>query len=236
MGCDIHCCWETYRNGAWTSEDEWDEYGFPRDEILSKRNYYLFGLLAGVRRDNLEPISEPRGFPANMSPQGTTWASYVEHTPSWLTLDELLHCDLSRTATLSGLVYPRAYFDWAERGGERTGESPSGYCQGTSDRSISRKEMDALIERRRTALEDTHRFNSPYELRSALLAELGSAGDFGGPRGGPFEKTYVDLSWRTPYWYLAGELTTKAIPIMLAAAHRHGLSYAQVRIVFYFDN
>lgn len=57
----------------------------------SKRNYLLFGLLAGVRAGNFQPPIPPRGLPEDASP--TVRLQYQDdrdaHTPSWLTLAEL---------------------------------------------------------------------------------------------------------------------------------------------------
>lgn len=59
-------------------------------EWFSDRNYWLFGMLAGVRSWEHEPVVDPRGIPIDASPEiRRQWSEFGEHTPSWLTLAEL---------------------------------------------------------------------------------------------------------------------------------------------------
>lgn len=58
--------------------------------FTDNRNYTVFGILAGVRNRNVEPISEPRGFPEDASVGLKDWMDEVDHTPSWLYVDEIL--------------------------------------------------------------------------------------------------------------------------------------------------
>src|SRR5277367_298518 len=55
------------------------------------RNYALFGLLAGVRSTIFSPFIEPRGLPEDLSASvQEIWKDSDGHTPSYLTLPELL--------------------------------------------------------------------------------------------------------------------------------------------------
>lgn len=84
MGCDIHAHIEKTIGGKGRF--------FEEARISIPRAYHLFSFLAGVRGGE-EPIVEPRGFPDDSG-----WATKEEfeewdsdaHTPSWLTLEELL--------------------------------------------------------------------------------------------------------------------------------------------------
>jgi hypothetical protein len=60
-----------------------------------ERNYSVFGALAGVRRSyGLAPIAAPRGLPKDMAEETKAWAEHgIDHTPSWLTLAEVLNHD-----------------------------------------------------------------------------------------------------------------------------------------------
>jgi hypothetical protein len=51
MGCDIHLHIEIM------IDDKWEHYSAPKID----RNYELFGLMAGVRDETIEPICLPKG-------------------------------------------------------------------------------------------------------------------------------------------------------------------------------
>lgn len=76
MGCDIHLYGEVKINGVWR---HWSNPSVPR-------NYKLFGRMAGVRDDSVEPIAAPRGIPDDATFE--TRFDHDEfgdgHTPSWL--------------------------------------------------------------------------------------------------------------------------------------------------------
>ena len=103
MGCDIHCNLEHRRN----TESDWydidlykknkyfgedDEPEYWKVSLYNRRSYFLFGLLAGVRNYEVEPISQPRGIPDDVSESikecYNKWGNDA-HTPSWYTLYEL---------------------------------------------------------------------------------------------------------------------------------------------------
>lgn len=58
MGCDIHLYME-YKNPTNTWSKRWSNFG---KRIYVGRNYYMFGLMAGVRGSQ-NPIAAPRGIP-----------------------------------------------------------------------------------------------------------------------------------------------------------------------------
>jgi hypothetical protein len=109
MGCDIHMYSEAKINDKWTSldgpletEDEHTENAWvqiSRPLLYRNRNYWFFGLLAGVRTEYSYSF-QPRGLPADASPE--TKACSVQwdgdaHTHSYLDMDELVQ---KRTALL----------------------------------------------------------------------------------------------------------------------------------------
>lgn len=93
----------------WITADSWeleevDDDVYYWSVIRNKRfyggrNYYLFGILAGVRYDRIEPISNPRGVPNDISEaykeQLKQWEGDA-HSKSYLTLKELLDVDWSK--------------------------------------------------------------------------------------------------------------------------------------------
>lgn len=76
MGCDIHC----YIEYRYPKHDDWTSFG---GRINPGRNYGLFAKLAGVRNyDDVTPVAEPRGIPADMSDgTGRSYWMYVTEAP-----------------------------------------------------------------------------------------------------------------------------------------------------------
>lgn len=104
MGCDIHLSIEyrTKQDRPWTLlstpiPDRYEPGGTTdllSDILLDGRSYALFGILAGVRMRDGDPISEPRGLPNDMSVElekrikaDETWLG--DHSFSWLTFREI---------------------------------------------------------------------------------------------------------------------------------------------------
>lgn len=90
MGCDIHIHAERREDDHWA-------YAPMKGKPLGSRSYGVFGFLANARNYSaIRPIAMPRGFPEDAS--GTTRSAYDwwgcdAHTPSWLTIEELLAYD-----------------------------------------------------------------------------------------------------------------------------------------------
>jgi hypothetical protein len=147
MGCDIHMYVEVKKtvNGelTWVNVDNWrvNQYYDPTDPdgekpysvepIYRQRHYSLFALLANVRNYGEDtPISEPRGLPADISPQTEAEAEYWDsegHSHSHFTLAELkAHRAETKTVHYRGLVSSKgaAQID--------RGEMPDMYCRGAS--------------------------------------------------------------------------------------------------------
>ena len=87
MGSDIHCRADRKLGEKWEA--------IPDVAPFAWRNYRIFSFLAGVRNYSaIAPISEPRGFPADMREidrdtyEDVYWNHY--HSYSWLLLEELL--------------------------------------------------------------------------------------------------------------------------------------------------
>ena len=122
MGCDIHMQVE-YRtkidgtmqwcNGSLYEVNKYhdsypDEPKYKRICLINeRRNYNLFGLLAGVRNYYIKPIASPRGFPNDASKSITEKYNSCRihaHSASWLTLAELMNAARSHPDLLNDLV------------------------------------------------------------------------------------------------------------------------------------
>lgn len=99
MGCDIHLHVEVKLNG------KWEHLGHPTID----RWYLLFGKMAGVRTDEVEPLSAPKGLPADMSVltkhDAAGWAGDA-HSMSWLGWDEIYALGEWLTST------QKRYLEW----------------------------------------------------------------------------------------------------------------------------
>lgn len=98
---------------------------FSTHEPFDCRNYDLFAALAGVRNgrgfagvytgEPLKPIAEPRGVPDDADPRTVKYLS-DEHTPSWLTLTEILDYDWDQGKIAGGVVNADLYELLKQRG------------------------------------------------------------------------------------------------------------------------
>lgn len=83
MGCDIHAYIEY---STWNNEDGTPYYRNFGDEF-GDRDYAMFGILAGVRRNGC--LFEPRNLPSNLA-FSTKWNAYLWISDNEETTDE--HC------------------------------------------------------------------------------------------------------------------------------------------------
>lgn len=87
MGCDIHLHTEVKIGGKWR------HYSAPNFQ----RNYKYFAKMANVRNyDEIEPISEPKGLPFDITEvtkfDADKWGSDA-HSASWLGAEELVELE-----------------------------------------------------------------------------------------------------------------------------------------------
>lgn len=186
MGCDIHMYPEVKRDGKWC-----DLYKFEPDQHAAQpwaadrnnyygydgRNYSLFGMLAGVRRPEMNVIAERRGLPLDASPIVVSEIGGGEndygdfHSHSWLTLKEILDFDWSQTATLERTVDAKAFEAWRGVG------PPKGvYCGGVSGaNSVTLLPSEYLALRAANALHAGRNYNVTIEWQETYR-DL--AGDF----------------------------------------------------------
>lgn len=155
MGTDIHIAVEV------REEDGWHLADIP---VTQDRNYRAFAVLADVRNgygfggfstgEALQPISEPRGLPEDMSKElrlkldaqddaDGEDAEYFwlgDHSFSWVTLKELLEYDLDTPVVISGYVASEAARRYRE-----TGETPHSFAAWTPQPGFERLEWQEPI-------------------------------------------------------------------------------------------
>lgn len=235
MGCDIHFYVERKQDGRWVSADKWtpDEYegAEPKpltvaygDHLYDDRSYDTFAILANVRNgrgfadvdtgDGFIPICEPRGLPDDMSPELVGEAERcLEHTPSWLTVAELLAYDWTRTTNKRGWLSGVEFEEWSRC--KRThGEGPDNWCgsvSGGMTEHVTIEGMDRALADLREKFPDKHAF------RDALTMRLG--------------QTYCPVQWTRTYAEAAQGFLIKCLPKLLRLG-----SPEDVRCVFWFDS
>lgn len=131
------------------AKDDDDGYYRKRSEVVwyEDRNYKCFSILADVRNgfgvagcdtgDGFIPISKPRGIPDDLSDELRSEDPYEwdlgDHSFSWLTLQELLDYDWSRTTKHRGVI---KFDDFLERVKNNDTSWPQSYSGGIFGQGI----------------------------------------------------------------------------------------------------
>ncbi len=236
MGTDIHFYVERRVGAVWESADKWtpDKYAeegeAPRltvdyhDHFYRDRNYHLFSILADVRNghgfagiktgEGFVPICTPRGQPSDMSELLKAEAeSYGGHTPSWLTVAEIMAYDWTQVTSLCGYVTPAQYWDWG-LWRRKEGRGPKNYFGGRTGvgiKDVSEDHMRQIIE-----AADLNSFGN-YEAKRQALALL--------------DRNQTHVSWTEPYHQCADEFLANTLPRLWRLGKPE-----DVRCVFWFDS
>lgn len=120
----------------WTADPEF---------LYRERCYSLYAALADVRNHySIEPISEPRGFPEDLSEEVRKWhrENGCGHSASWLTLAEIEAYDWDQPLYEEGWISAETYRKWSRSGHPDTW---AGGVGGGNVRHVSQDEMDAWI-------------------------------------------------------------------------------------------
>lgn len=123
MGTDIHCFVEKRnKKGVWEQITGFEtSWGTDAVSPLEDRNYDMFAVLADVRNgvgfagvptgEPVEPISEPRGLPYDISDEVFKELDHEGwlHNVSWLTVQDLLDYDIDQVKKQEGFVSAEGY-------------------------------------------------------------------------------------------------------------------------------
>ncbi len=198
MGCDIHLYVEEKQSdGSWKSVDTWKkdpDYKDRKtvdyeDHAYTGRNYNLFSILADVRNGRgfagiktgagFEPMAQPRGLPADVSPEVKAESDAWDcdgHSHSYFTLREIVDFDWNQKTVLSGWVDVENYWRWKHNGQP---ESWCGSVGGGAVRHATGKQMEAAIKK------------VDNDLHHESLAHL-----------------HTEVEWTRYYWQCIGEFAT----------------------------
>lgn len=239
MGCDIHLYVERLNDDL-----QWEFVPAPADakygEWFGDRNYNLFAMLADVRNgrgfggvdtgNRVEPISAPRGIPADASARykqeagydpcceeyrASDWERHKEgcneingwgddgHSHSWFTARELHDVNWDQPITHRGVVTPTQYRVLKEKGSP---DAWSANVWGGNIQHVSNNEMETLISTGAVKTDDTKWGSSTH---------------------------YTQVEWTTTWRDAAGDNWFDFGKQLNALTRDDG---RDVRIVFFFDN
>lgn len=235
MGCDIHLYVEVQRDGKWQSADKWtadeDEPGRKtvryHDRLYTGRSYDTFAILANVRNgsgfagcdtgDGFKPISEPRGLPADVSPEvaaeSESWGP-DGHSHSHLTVAELLAYDWTQETKKRGWVSGPEFFEWS-RWQRQQGEGPETYSGGVWGQSVQHVTAQEMERRVEDLLKTV-----PSDYQQRKTAVQTRLADY-----------HCCVEWGTPYYRQAQYFLAQVMPRLWRLGKPE-----DVRIVFWFDN
>lgn len=232
MGTDIHFYVERRETAEspWTWVDEPREhpvYGYTTvDHYYSDRSYDTFAILADVRNgrgfagiktgEGFVPVSPPRGLPTDMSRELSDYLAHeLEHTPSWLTLAELLAFDWTQESKKQGVVDVAQWYRWRTRG------KPEEWCGETWGQGLVNLDS-AVVEAA---------FKSRFGDERWLAPEQVSEFDSSLCTAHAASRVVTTVQWGVKYYEAAAGLWSSTIPRMLRLG-----SPENVRCVFHFDS
>jgi hypothetical protein len=244
MGTDIHLYVEHRTPEGWASCDAWgpDKYtegmvSVPYGEqFYTGRSYDLFAILADVRNgrgfggivtgSGFVPIAAPRGLPFDMSPELEAYAEAAcDHTPSWLTLAELLAFDWTQTSTKEGCVDPQNWARWRDQGrpeewsGDVSGAMVQHHTPEAFEAAWQKLREERGYPEQRHASTHLNQWNREKDLE-AFTNILGEG-----------KSHHTRVTWKVSYADAAKDFWWSVIPRLL----RLGVP-GDVRIVFWFDS
>lgn len=237
MGTDIEFYVERREGDQWVPCDEWtqnpDPYAFltgddfQAEPCWSDRSYDVFSILAGVRSTgDYKAIAPPRGLPDDMSEMlhGRAHAHIDDgygHSPSWLTLADILAFDWDQTVTFEGYAHASHFHEWVLAGRRDAGIPPPDLFDLAS---IEETWPDRSLLSEKELLQRTEAIGNPYEpkdvqrelrLVSEVRAEL--------------KNCFCHVSWTVTYRDRADNFFRYAV----AEMEKHGAP-DDVRCVFWF--
>lgn len=225
-----------YRWGGGNDDEDYIRSWF------TDRNYTLFGMLADVRNgsgfagcdlgDPLEVIAQPRGWPADLSPELEAERADIEHTPCWLTVAEMQTFfgrkrveDYVRRGVVDGATYERL---------RDTGEVPrmsSGGISGPGIITVAPGVYD-LIPADVISHEDSERGFRQSETK-VRVTDLPTGVMAAEQRDFPeFARVYVQCSWVERLDGVIEDFESCLAEMVEVA----GVPASDIRAVFYFDS
>ena len=235
MGTDIHAAIEFKGNGNWQALlfpnkyyglPGWEEEPEKSASLDITRNYRLFSILGNVRNgygfagcdtgDGFVPMSDHRGTPEDVSSEAEAALS-GEHSPSWVTLREILEYDWTNTVKHHGWVNGPALEEFDRR--SLFMKFPSQYSGSVAGPNVSHISCQELRDKITAIPQEEGR--EGWQKRLVLIQET-------------LSQTYCQLEWETTYADCTQEFLVEVLPQMLKLGTKFG--YENVRLVMDFDS
>lgn len=148
---------DKFKNGWYNKDRPMDDWNKPyTDHPYDSRNYDLFAILADVRNgrgfagcktsNEFNPISEPKGFPDDITEEVENELDGYGHSYSYFTLKELKEYDWNQVVVHVGVITEEQYVKMKE-----TKENPtcwSGMVSGKDIVVISSDTMDKILSKK----------------------------------------------------------------------------------------
>lgn len=231
MGCDIHAGIEVNDGDGWKPvmfpnpyHGKWDGEDEMTPDLHLERNYSAFSILADVRNgrgfagcdtgDGFVPIAERRGLPDDAHPLTLDKACDGDHSPTWLSAEEILAYDWTRKTKRRGWVAAVAFEEWDRM--KKYEPRPPDWCGGVMGAGVQHVSQE---EMRRRVKDVKEQFPGDWnKAQEAIKAQLAH--------------TYCQIEWEEPYTRAAGQLWLETVPLLMKLRAQH----KQVRIVMNFDS
>jgi hypothetical protein len=203
-------------------ETDKQDLDFTIQSMYIGRNYYLFGILAGVRNGLITPIAEPKGLPKDVSKPikelSERWNG-DGHSHTWLSLKELLDYNWTESEETEGYVNGYVYNKWNYWLREQ-GLGPENYFEHNINgrlNIISEDEMNNKINNIDTTQRPNKTSNEWDDYKRKILSDV-----------------YCKCYWIEKKYHFVNNLFKQIIPELLGMS-KDG-TYEDVRCVFWFDN
>lgn len=236
MGTDIHFYVEKRVNGAWVTCDTWKkEDGYTdvdyKVQFFGDRNYDLFAILADVRNghgfagvktgEGFVPISAPKGWPEDCCPElRALFDRGIEHTPSYLTVKEIMDYDWTQTTKKQGWVDLSGWAQWKIKG------SPDNYSGGIDGGlvvKVSQKQVQEAWDKISLGREPYALYHAEKETVEKVCSLLGVERDT--------LNVYTLVTWEIPYYDAGRNFLSQTLPRLWRLG-----APEDVRCVFFFDS
>jgi hypothetical protein len=198
-------------HGEWGAKRSYGPDHLPGWAWYSGRNYELFGLLAGVRRDIEAPWEHHRGIPKDSPLNEGELGRSDGHSHSWISLAELKAYDWGTAHPLSGWMSASDYKYFKDNG------NWSSYSQGVGGggiKKVTNEELDKLFEDG-TLIEATH----PQKPDTKIWKSADDTTSY-----------YTFVEWTEPMEKVCGFFVNKTLPEIEKLGDPE-----DIRLIYWFD-
>jgi hypothetical protein len=214
--------------GKWENEPEQSA------QLDIDRNYDLFAILADVRNgygfagaetgDGFKYIAKDRGFPDDISKEVRDTACTGDHTPTWVSLKEILEFDWNQKTNKRGMIKPNVFAKWDRR--KEYNPQPEGWCYGVGGNGIVILQEEEMREYVNKIIGEAYGNIPEKKEKDRRLVDENEWPS-------PITR-YCEVRWQCKYAKSTKNMWEQILPHMLPLGKKHG--YDNVRLVMNFDS